>query len=484
MSKRVLRILSLCLISLFSIAGVTVAVLEGGDGRMVMAAIPMPMSSITDSASALSEIVSPEAVQPCAMQPEEDKPLGQRVMDAFTSGDGSLWSQMQIVPDAPSDTEPAPDEIASSVTTVPAPTEAPAEPDGAVHSDFVLESYAEGLRIGTVTGSKVFYRDAPSQSGKKLGSLPKGTCVIVFSRKDGWYEIDYRGTKAYMSADYLTSSDLGEGALGYGIVTGSTVNVRQRSAVAGAVIGHAKEGEYVTLIGVSNGWFHVKLADGTAGYIHGEYVSPAADLPPKATPTPLPSPTSSPVPSPTSQPSVKPTATPVPGNSPTPVLTPTLTPAPSAAPSPPAAPSGGEYVTYGTSPYKALNNENAAEVQKILDIAHEQLGIPYVWGGNNRNGFDCGGLVYYVFRQAGYSDFPRNNQYTAGYKITYKELIPGDLVYFTATVGSQDSSHVGIYVGQGKFIHAPNKGKVVCYDSITSGYYYTHFLYGARIIGA
>jgi cell wall-associated NlpC family hydrolase len=98
---------------------------------------------------------------------------------------------------------------------------------------------------------------------------------------------------------------------------------------------------------------------------------------------------------------------------------------------------------------------------QAVAIAEQYLGVPYVWGGASPSGFDCSGLVMYVYAQLGVS-LPHNaaTQYSVLPHVPLSDLEPGDLVFFNGL------SHVGIYVGNGTMIHAPHTGTVVQFGSI------------------
>jgi peptidoglycan DL-endopeptidase CwlO len=106
-------------------------------------------------------------------------------------------------------------------------------------------------------------------------------------------------------------------------------------------------------------------------------------------------------------------------------------------------------------------------------IALRYLGVPYVWGGSTPSGFDCSGLVMYVYAQLGIS-LPHYTvaQWNATLPISTSQMQPGDLVFFDGL------GHVGIYIGGGQFVHAPHTGTVVQIASL-SGYYASN-LFGAR----
>jgi len=115
-----------------------------------------------------------------------------------------------------------------------------------------------------------------------------------------------------------------------------------------------------------------------------------------------------------------------------------------------------------------------------VGIAEQYLGVPYVYGGASPSGFDCSGLVMYVYAQLGVS-LPHYTvaqyNYSDSVSVPRSQLEPGDLVFFAGL------GHVGIYVGGGNFIHAPHTGSVVRIDSLSEGWYYSEYDGAKRILG-
>jgi cell wall-associated NlpC family hydrolase len=113
---------------------------------------------------------------------------------------------------------------------------------------------------------------------------------------------------------------------------------------------------------------------------------------------------------------------------------------------------------------------------QAVAVAMQYLGTPYVWGGASPSGFDCSGFTMYVWGQLGVS-LPHNAaaQYGMGTPVPRDALEPGDLVFFDGL------GHVGLYVGNGAFIHAPHTGDVVRISSL-SGWYSDTYV-GARRVG-
>ena len=105
----------------------------------------------------------------------------------------------------------------------------------------------------------------------------------------------------------------------------------------------------------------------------------------------------------------------------------------------------------------AVASAPTAAAQVAVDTALAQIGDPYAWGGSGPNAFDCSGLMQYSYAAAGIS-LPRTSsiQATVGTPVSFDALQPGDLLFFYSPV-----SHVGMYIGNGQMVHAPNRGSVV-----------------------
>jgi cell wall-associated NlpC family hydrolase len=138
------------------------------------------------------------------------------------------------------------------------------------------------------------------------------------------------------------------------------------------------------------------------------------------------------------------------------------------APAPAPAPSGGSSDSSGgSSPPPATHSS-------VVSIALQYLGVPYVWGGASPSGFDCSGLTMYAYAKVGvYLPHNAAMQYGMGTPVSRSQLAPGDLVFFNGL------SHVGMYIGGGRFVHAPHTGDVVKISSL-SEYWYSATYVGAR----
>lgn len=131
------------------------------------------------------------------------------------------------------------------------------------------------------------------------------------------------------------------------------------------------------------------------------------------------------------------------------------------------------------------SNATAAPVtgraQSVLARAFALLGTPYRWGGTSTEGFDCSGLVGYVFRNALGVELPRvaRDMAQTGTQIERSQLTAGDLVFFSTHSSGVD--HVGIYIGNGKFLHAPRTGRDVTVSELDTGYWNGKFVRARRV---
>lgn len=117
--------------------------------------------------------------------------------------------------------------------------------------------------------------------------------------------------------------------------------------------------------------------------------------------------------------------------------------------------------------------------KELVATARRFLGVPYCWGGESaETGFDCSGLTMVVYRFNGLK-LPRNSrwQFGAGRAVALKDLREGDLVFF-ATNGGRRVSHVGMYIGGDRFIHAPRKGKTVRVERLSNSYFAERYVGG------
>lgn len=121
--------------------------------------------------------------------------------------------------------------------------------------------------------------------------------------------------------------------------------------------------------------------------------------------------------------------------------------------------------------------------RNLVRTANRFIGCPYRYGGESEDGFDCSGLVMTVYKLNGL-DLPRvsRDQFKTGRRVALSQLQAGDLVFFRTGPGD-GITHVGLYTGNGKFIHAPGKGKKVRVASLSDKYFAKRYA-GARGIGS
>ena len=147
--------------------------------------------------------------------------------------------------------------------------------------------------------------------------------------------------------------------------------------------------------------------------------------------------------------------------------------------------SGNSYNSYSQSESQSSSSSSSGASsysstgQAIVDTAMNYLGVPYVWGGSSPSGFDCSGLVQYVCRKNGISvSRVAADQRGDGSYVSRDNLQPGDLVFFA---NGGYIHHVGIYVGNGNMIHAPQTGDVVKISSINTDYRISQYAGAVRV---
>jgi hypothetical protein len=143
----------------------------------------------------------------------------------------------------------------------------------------------------------------------------------------------------------------------------------------------------------------------------------------------------------------------------------------------------GEFFIVRPGDYAAARADSPHLRKEIVRTAESFIGVKYLWGGTStEEGFDCSGLTMAVYRHNGL-DLPRSSkeQFESGTPVGREDLRPGDLVFFM-TSGVKKVSHVGVYVGDGKFIHAPSRGKKICTAALSQRYFADRFAGGRTYI--
>ena len=286
----------------------------------------------------------------------------------------------------------------------------------------VLTLSANALSSGgaTVEATGLNLRSGASAGYSIITSAPRGAAVIILeSAGNNWYKVNYRGSIGYMSGDYLKLTTSVDGTFGTGTINGSSVRFRSAPSLSAGILGTYNTGTKMTVVGVSGDWYKVNY-NGKVGYVYSQYLTVGGT---------------------------------------------------STAASTPAA-----------SAPSAAANETSDAGQVIVNTAMKYLGVPYLWGGTSSSGFDCSGLVYYVYKECGYSiNRTAASIYQNGTFVEKANLKVGDAVCFT-TNSSASIGHVGIYIGNGQFIHSSSgSGKVIISD-LSSSYYITNYVGARRIV--
>ena len=340
---------------------------------------------------------------------------------------------------------------------------------------------------GTVTADVLNVRSGPSTSYSITTKTYRGNKVEILETSNGWYKIKLSNGKiGWSSGSYISISS---GDTSYkATVTASSLNVRKGASTNYSVITKLSKGTVVDVLeSASNGWKKIKTSSGTIGWVSGSYLTTGSVEQSSTN-------------SSSSQTSYKATVTAsslnmrkgagtsysvikkLPKGTVVDVLE--------------SASNGwkkiktssgtigwvsGSYLTTGSVDQSSTSSVDKAEA--VIDLAKKQIGKPYVWGAEGPNSFDCSGLVYYVYKNAANITLPRtsSSQYDSGVAVSKSNLKPGDLI-FSSTDGTGNVTHVSIYSGNGKMIHAPRSGKNVEEVSMNTTYWNNTYVGARRIL--
>lgn len=355
------------------------------------------------------------------------------------------------------------------------------------------------IGTGTVTADSLRLRSEASTSSSTLAQAPKGSTVTVEEDVgNGWYKVTYGGETGYMSGEWLSVVLAGPAAdapvgpatdapIGTATVTADSLRLRSEASTGSSTLAQAPKGATVTVEeDAGNGWYKVTYGDKT-GYMSGEWLTITL-----------------------SNGEVLPAARGVEAEQTRGLITTSILNIRSGA--------GTNYSKVGTLRigtvvdiiadlgngwYQIDSGYISADYVTLVGAGYESssalgasaaamaqslLGCRYVSGGASPRGFDCSGLVYYIYKQLGrtIARGSSSQYYNSGYFVSTSAMQPGDLIFFfdrrfDGSGGTLPTTHVGMYVGNGQFIHASTTSYRVQYDSIYG--YYAPYIVGAKRIG-
>ncbi len=357
-----------------------------------------------------------------------------------------------------------------------------------------VTAFAADIGVGIVDADSLRVRSQPSTDASIVTSLLQGTKVTVQEKLDGWYKISYNDISGYVSADYLIfspnegsqslarTSDAAEETVTYAgrpgdlaVVSGDAVNLRAGASTEAGVLVTLDKDTAVVLMELGREWTLAAWGD-QVGYISSEYltVNGVALVDPQGIVT---------------GDCVNIRAVPsTEGGIITKVYAGKRLELISLY--------DGWYavrladgVGYISADYVRPYTSGGSEIgQDAVDLALSYLGVPYVYGGASPKGFDCSGFTMYIFSQFGYSlPHSATSQWnSSGEYVERDDLQPGDLVLFCDPSRSNGKacSHVGIYIGDGEFVHASSgsSGKCIRISSLDEDYYDGYYK-GAKRLG-
>lgn len=358
-----------------------------------------------------------------------------------------------------------------------------------------VSAFATTQGAATLTGSDVNFRTGPGMSYSVQDCLPKGATVAVLDRSNGdWYKVSYNGREGYISSQYLSFTQSAEVSLGSGSIKGTYVRLRSGPSLSASILGDYNTGDKLEVVGVDGEWYKVIL-DGKNGYVYSQYVTIGSGSS---------SVEQSSGGSGSSETSTQQKPGYIKGNyvrfRAGASLNSTIIAEYNTGKELTITGASGDwtkciidgkngfvYSQYVTETQPVNPNPepdpDSDLGQQIADYAKQFLGYNYVYGGSSpATGFDCSGLMYYVYGQFGYKiERVAANQAYCGVHVDYEDLQPGDIICFYSTDYSY-IGHVGMYIGNGQFIHASTYNTGVIISKLGSGSYESRYYDARRII--
>lgn len=271
-------------------------------------------------------------------------------------------------------------------------------------------AFAASEKTGIIKEDSVNFRASPDISSKVLNQLNKGTKVSVAASEGDWYKVNYSDTTGWVNGNYVTVRDE---KISAGVVNADVLNVRSESNTSSEILTKLKKGDMVEIVEQSGDWYRISIDEDRYGWVHIDYITIRE-----------------------------------------------------------------ERVSRGTEEVQAPTEDPVVEAntdlrQQIIDYSKKLIGIKYLYGGSSTKGFDCSGFVSFVYKKFGMT-LPRasKDMGKGGTSVKKADLQLGDLVFFDTNGGLNSINHVGIYIGNSKFIHASSSvGRRVTISNLNDKYY-------------
>lgn len=312
----------------------------------------------------------------------------------------------------------------------------------------LLPSDTKVKAVGRITEKDFPLYFDPTEESNVYILLPEDALVSVMEDLEDWFRISYNDCTGFVPPEYVELLKLGDSFETYGVIDAEEVSLLKEADGESEVLATLKEGDRVEVSGFDNGWYAVKIGDLT-GYVTGDDLDLTMEK-----------------------------------EAPKPVVKPAEKKESAKAESTDTKTETDSTETDGSMSDSATDNSTAASGSgsAVVAFAQQYLGVPYAYGGTGPYGFDCSGFTMHVYANFGVSlAHGATPQLNSGYSVSKSELQPGDLVFFFGTYNtSSAASHVGVYVGDGQFIHASSSRGVII-SSLSETYYANRYLAARRV---